>query len=67
MPRFEIEVQWHYKVFDYTTIEVEAEDLAEAQNKALHMAQMEGQTLGWMDGQVLEGEYFVNENECRLI
>lgn len=63
MPKFFIEVQWHYKSFDYTEIEVEADSMEEAQVKALAQAEAEGQTIGWLDGQIYHGEYSVNTDE----
>lgn len=66
MSKFNIEVQWRYTAFDYKTFEVEAETLEEAKDKALEMAEND---IGgdWIDGQIIDGQYEVNDDECEEV
>lgn len=61
MPKFNIEVQWHYHAFDYKVFEVEGESLDDAKNKALAMAPNAGD---WCEGQIIDGNYEINHDEC---
>ena len=66
MAKYSIEVQWHYKSFDYADIEVEADSMEEAKDKALAHA-ANHKPADWFDGQITGGEYFVNEDNCKEI
>lgn len=60
MPKFPIEVQWHYRAFDYAILEIEAPTLKEAQEIALARAEEHG--LGDATaGQIYEAEYVIND------
>ena len=64
MSLFSIEVQRHAGSFSYANIEVEAEDLAEAQNRVLHMAQRDDPELTWLEGQEYGARFEINADEC---
>lgn len=66
MPKFSIEVQWHYKSFDYASVEVEADTLGEAKVKALEHVEGHGLPCP-LEGQIYDGEYAVNDDECEEV
>jgi len=68
MPKFNIEVQWHYKSFDYVVMEVEGATLEEAKDKALALAESgHCQVTCWTEGQIYDAHYEINHDECEEI
>lgn len=63
MPKYQIGVQWHYRAFDYTQVEIEADSLEAAKEKALAL-NAAGKIQDWQDGQIYDGESQINEDEC---
>ena len=65
MPKFNIEVQWHYKSFDYVVMEVESATMEEAKDKALALAQ--NGPCDWSEADIYDGHYEINHDECEEI
>jgi len=66
MKKYQIEVQWHYRAFDYASVEIEAESLEAAKEQALIM-EKSGQITDWSDGQIYDGAAEINDEECHEV
>lgn len=58
MKKYAVEVRWYHTIFDYTTIEVEADSPEAAEELALERAQQAGPDDLWNEGgDVVDGWY----------
>ena len=64
MPVFNIEVQWHYRSFDFTEVPVNKPTLEEAKDEALRLVAAKPDAFDWTEGQVIDGNFEVNDMAC---
>ena len=66
MKKYSIEVQFHYSSFDYAEVEIEADSMEEAKRMALELGR-EDMSVCWLEGQVYDSGYEINDEECKEI